>query len=456
MPLNKPLSEKMQTILYFIKKEKLFLIFLLFIHSAYFFYAVTYANIYTGDSDEYLQTAVNLKEHQESYNFIWTENKILEYYSLRPPLYGVFILIVKSVYNSDYFVIFIQNIISLFIWIYILFLSKDLKIPSKLPFIIIATLLLFPSQSILVNSIMSDIILQLWFVLSLSMLVYFFKTKKTSFLITYNVFLILAVYTKPALMYFWIPNMFFSFYLYTINKNIMVLASSLLLPLSIFIWCNRNENKTGYFHFSSIKTQNILSLNAGDVMKLTIGAPESTSVRKRILETANKLNYKEKNEFIIAASTRIIKDNILIYSYAHLKGMLNFMLATGRVDMVTFFPYKPEKEISIIKEIENNGLSGLKYYIDNVNLYLIIYMFFILLWNILLFLSTLSFYFTSEIHPAIKIFIIVIIGYICFVCGTAGYARFKMALLPFIVLTVPPFINSFKKRFYVEKPVSSI
>src|SRR4051812_11698865 len=122
----------MNSIFYFLYKERLYLCILFLLHASYFFYAIFYADIYTLDSDEYIQTAINIKNHFESYNHRWSENKILEFYSLRPPLYGMFILAARTVIDSDYFVIFVQNLISIFIWIYIIILLKDWKEKNKL------------------------------------------------------------------------------------------------------------------------------------------------------------------------------------------------------------------------------------------------------------------------------------------------------------------------------------
>jgi hypothetical protein len=429
-------------LLNFIKTEKLFIVILLSFHAIYFIYAITLGNIYTNDSEEYLQSAYNLKTYGEVYSYLIVPERTPEYYSLRPPLYGIFILTIKYIFNSDFFVILVQNILNIFICILLLFLFKGFDYKIKIKYTILLTLLFCPTQLIIVNSIGADLLLELLLILSFTFLVYFFRFNNIKFIILYNLMLVLAVLTKPIMVYFWIPNLIFSLYLFSTRRNLVILLSALLLPLSVYTWCVRNENQTGYFHFSSIKTQNILDLNAGAVLTMLKGENEASTNKKDILSKADqKPTYALKSEFIVSESMKIIKHHPLTYAYTHVKGMLNFMFSIGRYDMVIFCPEMFREEISIAREIETKGLSGIAYYFSNISIDMIVFMLLILLWNTVLLASTLAFCFTTSIHPGIRIFILIMISYICFVCGSGGQARFKISVLPLMMITVPFFIE---------------
>src|SRR5690606_25744977 len=110
------------------------------------------------------------------------------------------------------------------------------------------------------------------------------KTRKLSSVFLYNLLLTMAVATKPVLVFFWVPNLIFSVFLYLKNRNILVLIFPLLLPLFVFLWSLRNESKTGYFHFSSIKTQNILELYAGGVVVFKEGEESFLKLQKQIIK----------------------------------------------------------------------------------------------------------------------------------------------------------------------------
>ena len=438
----------------YLQSNKLFLLALFSIHAFYFLVALNYQDIYTLDSDEYTQTAVNLVKHGEIYNYFWQQEHRPEYYSLRPPLYGLFILVLKLIYDSDLFVILIQNIMNIFSLIFFIELFRSKGISEVLKVCSILALVFFPTQMIMANSIMADQILQFFLILALACLMKYLDSRKAYFLVLYNLMLVLAVYTKPVLMYFWIPNLLFCLYLYVENRQKLILISSLLLPLSIYVWCARNETQTGLFHFSSIKTQNILDLNAGSVLTLRHGEDQATEIKDSILAKAETMKvYKDRVAYINSESMQIIQGNLGIYLYAHAKGMLNFMLAAGRTDMVDFFPDKPKEEISLIREFEKDEFSGLLYYFSQVNLFLIVFMFSIVLWNVLMLVSFLTFSFNSDFSPTIRLFVFVLIAYICFVCGPGGYARLKMCIMPFMLLNLPYLWREISSKFHVQSCV---
>ena len=203
----------------FCKSNKIFLICLFAIHAVYFFCAIHYEGICTQDSDEYLQTAENLKYHFTCYNWIWTDIKNPVFYSMRPPAYGVFILICKSFYNSDYTVLIAQNLISIGIWLLTIHLSKLFYPNYKIELPIIVSLLLIPTQMIMVNSIAPEILLEFLLIICLGCISYYIKEKNTWYLIIYNIALSLAVLSKPVMMYFWVPNLILFGYIFYKKRN---------------------------------------------------------------------------------------------------------------------------------------------------------------------------------------------------------------------------------------------
>ncbi|MBC7391311.1 MAG: hypothetical protein H7329_19075, partial [Opitutaceae bacterium] len=111
----------------FCKANKMFLFALITIHAIYFFCALHFEGICNGDSDEYLLTAENLKYHGEVYNWVWKSKLDPFFYTLRPPLYGVFIFLLKLLWDNDYFVLFVQNLLSIGNWLLLIHLSRLLK-----------------------------------------------------------------------------------------------------------------------------------------------------------------------------------------------------------------------------------------------------------------------------------------------------------------------------------------
>ncbi len=205
-------------------------------------------------------------------------------------------------------------------------------------------------------------------VLALYSLQKYLERNHLGYIFLFNLLLGLSVLIKPVMMYFWIPNLLFSVYLYIRTSSPKIILAAFILPLVSGIWSYRNHQQTGYFHFSSIKMQNLLELNAGAVISYKYDHETMKSHRKFIRSESDKMNtYKEKSEFLLQTAEDTILNNKAIYSYLHLKGMANFMLAPGRVDIETFFKRSPEKEISLLYEIEKKGItSGVYYYFSNV------------------------------------------------------------------------------------------
>jgi len=228
-------------------------------------------------------------------------------------------------------------------------------------------------------------------------------------------------------------------YLYFRHFSVKILLTAFILPLIAGLWSYRNYQQTGYFHFSSIKMQNLLELNVGAVISYKYDHETMKSHRKFIRSESDKMNtYKEKSEFLLRTAEDTILNNKAIYSYLHLKGMFNFMLAPGRVDIETFFKRSPEKEISLLYEIEKKGItSGVYYYFSNVDFLMFLTVLLIFIWNIislpLLFIS----FFNHKLHLPLRIFIFILLTYIVFVSGPGGYARFKTAIYPLILLLLP-------------------
>lgn len=435
----------------YINRNKYFLAFLLCIHALYFGCALHFKGIYNADSIEYLDTAVNLSEHGEVYNHTWSDAKRPEFYTLRPPVYGIFIFIFRLIGNSDFIVLFFQNVISFLSWIFFIRILKELGLKTNLQLTVVLILLFFPVQMILVNCILADHLLQVWLLFSFGSIVYYLKTNKPVYILLHNILLVFAVMTKPVMMYFWIPNFLFCIYLFFVHKRqLLVLVSSFLVPLAVFLWCSRNESKTGLFHFSSIKTQNILDLNAGGVLSILEGDERADSIQKSILISAESIpNYKERTEYITSSAIKIIQNNKSVYVYVHAKGMVNFMLSFGMVDMLEFVKSRPQQkdEISLVREVELKGFTGVLRYFQETDLLKLICMLSVILCNVVMLISTMFFGFNRSFNPIIRIYVLVLIGYVCFVCGPGGYARLKMCIMPLMLLNMPTMIAFVKNRF---------
>jgi hypothetical protein len=312
-----------------------YMIVILLIHVVYFLFALYFKQIYTLDSEEYILTAKNLLSYSTVYNGIWSKDPIPELYTLRPPLYGAFIFISRFFSTSDFLVLFFQNLLSVILWIlFISWFNRSFTRKNIEPFVVMA-LIFFPSQMIEVNSIMADLLLEFLLFLAFLFLIRYHQSKKGFDIFSFNLFLALALFTKPIMLYFWIPNLVYSIYLYMKSRNYVIILSFLLLPFMAFIWSLRNMNKTEVFMYSSAKSQNLLDFNAGSVLKFLHGDKESKEIIGKILNLSQvKKSYPEKTEFLLNTASQIISDNLGEYSKCDLIAG-NYQFVVGKWGYIT-------------------------------------------------------------------------------------------------------------------------
>ncbi len=424
------------------------------IHLVYLILSFVFGGIYTLDSPEYIQTAVNLLQNGISYaGNLGVENPTPELYSLRPPGYGIFILIGSFFSKNHYFIILLQNIFSIFIFYFVYkFLFKKISYSEGLIWFWVG-MIFFPVYFILVNMIMADALLAFVLVMAVYSLQKYIESNYWVYILVFNLLLGLSLLMKPVMMYFWIPNLLFSGYLYFRYTSLNIIIAAFILPLVAGVWSFRNYQQTGYFHFSSIKMQNLLELNAGAVISYKYAYETMKDHRKFIRSESDKINsYKEKAQFLLQTAEDTIFNNKVIYTYLHLKGMANFMLAPGRVDIETFFKCSPEKEISLLYEIEKRGLkSGLQYYFSNVDFLMFLVVLLIFVWNVLCLPLLLFSFFNSKLPLPLRIFIFILLAYIVFVSGPGGYARFKTAIYPIILILLPFGADKMKQKIMVYR-----
>lgn len=418
------------------------------VHMVYFTLSLIFGGIYTLDSPEYLNTATNLLHHGISYAGNIYDITNLDLFSLRPPGYGAFILLCMLISENHYFILIIQNILSIVTLFCIYNLLNAKKTSSIGLYSFWIGLIFFPVYFILVNMVMADALLGFSLILAVFTLNIYHMSHHCKYLLLFNLLLGISVMIKPVMVYFWIPNLLFSIYLYFKYFSWTIFLPALILPAVVGLWSFRNYQKTGYYHFSSIKMQNLLELNAGAIVRYKYGQNTMKSHRKHIRnESEQKQSYKEKSQFLLQSASDTIIHNLPTYSILHLKGMANFMLAPGRVDIETFLKLEPEKEISLLYEVEKKGLFyGLRYYFSNVELCMLLIVILIFFWNaISLFFICLSF-FNDKLPLTVRIFIFLLIAYIVFVSGPGGYARFKTSIYPIMLLMVPLGVEKFKLK----------
>ncbi|MDQ3021767.1 MAG: hypothetical protein M3R36_14530 [Bacteroidota bacterium] len=415
-----------------------FILILGVIHIAFFIYALNWGNIYFGDYKEYLQQVANLKEHLNWYTGIYEVPFQPDLYSRRPPMYAFFILSIKSIYNSNSAVLFVQSFLSCLNFLGLIKLLNEYKFKVNVFKLLIIFIVFYPSQFIMANLIMTEILFQTFLFWSFYNLIQFIKTRENKFILYYNLLIALALLTKPVLYFFWIINFLFILYLYFHNKKSYIPVFTALIPLAIILIISLyNYNVTGYFHYSSLRHNNLIDnsnyimLNKEGIEKIILKFDTDNLKLDSIHDYAERSKEKER------IATEYIKENFGDFVKFHLKGMVNFFLDPGRFELAQFFRIESPEKSGLYFVFLKDGYSGIIDYILKLPIVFIFYLFCVMIINIIMIISIINFIFEKRISGEIRIYFIIIIGYLCFMSGVNGLLRYKLPLYPIILFSIP-------------------
>jgi hypothetical protein len=433
-----------------IKKDKSYLYFIVilaFVHLVYFIVAVMNNHIFMADSYEYLFQAFNIKNYGSFYCLDFNQPVDIHFYTKRPPFYGLFIFAFKIFYDSNFSVLLAQNVLSFINILGLVKLLKNFGFTFDVKKIILVTLILLPVQFIYSNMIMSEILLQTFLFWAFYYFYGFIRDNKLSYIFLCNIFLASAVLTKPILLYFWIPNLILLIYLYWKRRKVIIALSGLLMPVVIFLLSYYNYQVTGSFHYSSIRQMNLVGYNCALLLVNVYGEEEGSKKMAEIREYLNKIQDFSKRQ---REEERIGNETLMKYKveYAkyHLKGMVNFFLDPGRFDLNNFLGTQEENNSGLLFAFTKWGYAGVFKYILKQPFYMILYILIVLFVNLILLISLIYFAFVKKVNWEVKIFLFVLVFYLCFFSGPLGTMRYKVHVIPLLLFTLPFFYEKIKFR----------
>ena len=280
-----------------LSSKKTFLISIVLIHAVYFIGSLFLRSYMNGDSMEYIYQAKNIVDQGSFYASNWD---ILPhnpaFYTLRPPMYGLMVLFTLHWSSNPFVLLFFQSALSIFIWImlrnYLLKFIPGLS-QKRLHIYMILALILNPVQLILCNSIFSDILFQFFISLAFFSLLNFISGRQTKYFLYYTLCCVLALLTKPALVYYaWINIILGLYFYFRIQKRWIIIACTLVLPLVLFIISSINKKVTGYYHFSASKIENLWTYNTTNFLNMKLNSLTFNNTSHHLLLTTCYMIHK--------------------------------------------------------------------------------------------------------------------------------------------------------------------
>jgi len=424
----------------------LFLLVLIGLHVLGFIKQTVETNAFTLDSDDYINLAENLKDYQLPYSGTITEYANLEdlpnkgLFASRPILYSVFIWLTGGLSISILLTLLIQNLLSIFS---ILCIEKLIRAHGFKIHYEIATigLLLFPTLWIYANWIMAETL----FMFCLSLCIYFFAKPKPAYLLS-TLFLCLALYTKPAvvfILFLWLIG-FTWHYFKTRKPKIIAVAILPMLLLGVQIIANFTYTQAPII--SSMPGINLVQYNAYFTLCKTKNAHEASEwVSKIDLEGAElekEIGFKTAYNYKKNQATQIIKSNLSTYLSIHTQGSLRWFIDPGRFDLLNFFTiYNEDGNQGWTRTYYQKGLSGLWERAKQENIILLALILLILIWNLTrIILLTKNLPILLRKKPLALLFLFLLV-YFAGISGPVSTARFLMPVFPVIL-----FWSSLKKK----------
>lgn len=413
-----------------------YLLFISLLHLVFFVLAITVGDIFLLDSIDYTFQAENLKNEGSFYASDLSKEIIPHYYSKRPPFYAIFIWAITSVIPSLYAVLFIQNILSICsAYMVYKLLKENFNVPKPALWAGILWVV-FPNQFLYANMIMTETVLQFLITSAFYTLVKFVANpQKTNYIYLNNMVLAVAVLTKPVMMYFWIINFLLLLLMGIKLRKFLLPVPVLLIPAVMMIWMENNKETTGYRHYSSITHINLKDYNTRYFLMSKYGEEVADSTLSQInAKVATLPSYKQQSIYIKDTTTSILLNHFFSYGLFHARGMVNFMGDPGRFDYVNFFNIPQNNDLGLLHYLSKGNWVDLKQFLSTQPLWLILVLLFTMVANGVVLVSALLVLLVRNMSLFIKLYLLAFIGYIWFLTGPIGAARFKIPIYPLLII----------------------
>lgn len=400
------------------------------VHSVFFVKQVFFHHSIIKDGIEYLYAADNIVKNHTLYAWDLNDQYDVKWLTKRPFLYPALLAFIQLLaFNQSAVFVFLtlllQNGISL-LCLYLAFktlsnLNYKLHYKLALLFFIIT-----PAQAIYANLIMTEIWLQFCLI---SMLYIHFNPQysDTKKIILIGLCIMAAMALKPVMAPF---SFLFPLYYFLVKQKKLI--PLLFLPLLFYFGSNYiNLKRTGYFHYSSISTINLLQYNTYLTVMNKHGIVHADSVVDKITDDSKRLNsFEEQQIYRQQACKKILKDNFFLYTYLHLKGMLVSFIDPGRFDITQFFNLK-HNEILMYETNSANKYEKLKkIFLSPIGIVLIL----LILANVFKAIFYLKYLCSSPLFHNQKIALITLPAYIITLTGIIGTSRFLIPLFPILLI----------------------
>jgi hypothetical protein len=202
--------------------------------------------------------------------------------------------------------------------------------------------LTFPAQLIYASAVMSEMLLQTA-VLSMAVsALAFINSPRLRCWVGGAVAVIVALLLKPVFY----PLAFVVAMLALVvgwrYRRPAVATVGFLPVLVVGLYMLWNQQRTGYFHFSSIAEINLLQYNAAGVLRRIAGPEVEAKWVTQVIDQANAApDFATRQRFIQAEASAMLTAHLGLYVRQHVQGMAALFLDPGRFDLSQLLGWPP-------------------------------------------------------------------------------------------------------------------
>lgn len=414
------------------RTDSIFITVIVLVHIIFFLLAAHFTRIYMGDSYEYVYMALNIKDRFLFYSANAALPLMAKNYTLRPPVYSLFLLLVYFFTINNWVVIILQNLLSIF---NILYSRKTLQLigyNKKYDWIFLVLTAAYPAQFIFANTVAPDILLQTFVLIYCRHFILLMKERAVRHAWVTAVALTLGIFTKPILIMFVPVHVFMLLYArYRPGVSWRSFIPVLIPVACILLYNTWNYERTGKFHFTSIQPQNALLYNVRMYQEQALGA----AAAKAYIDSQKTVMYSmptfaQSYDYGNETSKQFLKGHFFTYAWFHIKSSFQFFIHPGKgeIDLFTgaltygrFFRKTDKRIMQVLKETPPS--QWLSYMVAHPSTPV---MFVILLFNTLKVIGALVFAFNRRIAWQYRALLFILLFYFAFMTGPIANTRYHL------------------------------